>query len=321
MDDIIDPLLPIIDPHHHIWTAAHGKYDYLLPELLADVGSGHNIIQTIYCECKSMFRRDGPEELRPVGETEFLVDVMSRGGAATANLCGGLVMFADLILGTRVQPVLDAHRAAAGNRFKGIRNIAAYVDFPLVRSFVTNPALLAEPAVREGIACLGRNGLVFETFVFHPQLPQVAELAAACSDTTIVLNAFGGPLGVGPYKDRRSEVFAEWRSGMATVAEQPNVSVHIGGFGAKMLGFGFHKRPVPPTIEDFAAAWEPYLHACLEAFGPQRCMLTSNFPEDRSSITYRQIWNVFKYLCRDLTIGEKAMIFSGTSAKLYKLDH
>jgi L-fuconolactonase len=320
MDDIIDPPLPIIDPHHHIWTAAHGKYDYLLPELLADVGSGHNIVQTVYCECKSTFRQGGPEELRPVGETEFVVEAMSRGGAAATNLCGGLVMFADLTLGARVQPVLDAHHAAAGERFKGIRNIAAYVASPLVRSFVANPALLAEPAVREGVACLGRNGLVFETFVFHPQLPQVAELAAACSDTTIVLNAFGGPLGVGPYKDRRGKVFAEWRRGIGSVAEQPNVNVHIGGFGAKMLGFGFHKRPVPPTMEDFVAAWKPYLHTCLEAFGPQRCMLTSNFPEDRSSITYRQVWNVFKYLCRDLAADEKTMIFSGTSAKLYKLD-
>src|ERR1700733_15697516 len=147
MDDIIDPRLPIIDPHQPSWASAPGKSDYLLPELLPDVGSGHNIVQTVYCECKSTFRQGGPEELRPVGETEFVVEAMSRGGAAATNLCGGLVMFADLTLGARVQPVLDAHHAAAGERFKGIRNIAAYVASPLVRSFVANPALLAEPAV------------------------------------------------------------------------------------------------------------------------------------------------------------------------------
>lgn len=319
-DDILDPSLPIVDPHHHVWTAAHGKYDYLLPELLADVRSGHNIVQTIYCECKQSFRQQGPVELRPVGETEFVVGTMAEGGPAAAGLCGGLVLFADLTLGARVQPVLDAHRAVAGTRVKGIRNIAAHVASPLVRSFVPSPTLLAEPALREGVACLGRNLLLFETFVFHPQLSQVAELAAACSDTTIVLNAFGGPLGIGPYQDRRAEVFAEWQAGLREVAQRPNVNIHIGGFGAKMFGFGFHKRPIAPTLEDFAAAWRPYLHACLDTFGPRRCMLTSNFPEDRSSISYRMLWNVFKYLSRDLASGEKAAIFSGTSARLYQLD-
>lgn len=318
-EGVIDPSLPIIDPHHHIWNAAHGKYDYLVPELLADIHSGHRIVQTVYCECKSMFRQDGAVELRPVGETEFVIDSIARGGPKASNLCTGLVMFADLMLGAKVQPVLDAHYAAAGARIKGIRNIAAHDPSPLIRSFVPGAGLLSNATFREGIACLVRNALVFETFVFHPQLGELADLAAAFPEATIVVGGLGGPLGVGPYKGRRQEVFEAWRCGLNGLARHENVYVHIGAFGAKMLGLGLHKREVPPRTQEYAAAWAPYVDVCLEAFGPQRCMLTSNYPEDRSSISYRQLWNVFKTICRDLSSDEKRQIFSETAARVYKL--
>ncbi|MGC4252747.1 MAG: amidohydrolase family protein [Sphingobium sp.] len=310
--------MPIIDPHHHIWTAAHGKYDYMMPELLADVRAGHNIVKTVYCECRQSYRPDGPSELRPVGETEFVIDAVSRGREDRTGLCEGLVMHADLMLGAAVAAVLDAHVAVAGSRLKGIRQIVAHDPSPQVRSFVPRAGLLSEPAFREGVRTLARHGLVFETFVFHGQLAELAALADACPDAAIVVDALGGPLGVGPYKDRRDEVFPQWRRDIAALAERPNVLIHIGGFGAKMFGFGFHKADRPAT-EDFAAAWRPYLESCLAAFGAERCMLTSNFPEDGSSISYRQLWNVFKYLCRDFPAHEKARLFSETSKATYHL--
>ncbi|KWF22786.1 amidohydrolase family protein [Burkholderia pseudomultivorans] len=318
-DDVLDRALPIIDPHHHIWTTAHGKFEYLIPELLADVNTGHNIVQTVYCECKSMFRQDGPVELRPVGETEFVLDAVSKGGPEANSLCTGLVMYADLSLGDAVQSVLDAHREVAGTRLKGIRNIVAHDPSPEVRSFVNQPGLLARPSLREGVACLARNGLVFETFVFHRQLGELAAFASALPDATIVVDGLGGPLGVGPYKGRRHEVFDEWRASIRALARHDNVHIHIGAFGAKMFGLGFHKADTPPTMDQIAAAWSPYFEVCLEAFGPARCMLTSNYPEDRSSISYRQLWNVYKRMATHLSHDERSRIFSETSAQVYDL--
>ncbi|MFT4069155.1 amidohydrolase family protein [Paraburkholderia sp.] len=316
---ILDPGLPIIDAHHHIWNAAHGKFDYLMPDLLADAGSGHNIVDSVYCECKSMFREDGPVELRPVGETEFVLDAIERGGPEATHLFGGLVMYADLMLGAGVQRVIDAHRDIAGDRLKGIRNIAAHDPSPLIRSFVPHAGMLAEPALREGTACLARNGLVFETFVFHPQLDEVAALARAQPELTIIVVGVGGPLGVGPFKGRRQEVFDTWRAALKRLAVQPNVNIQIGAFGAKMMGLGFHTCERRPDTETYAKVWSPYVDACLDAFGPARCMFTSNYPEDRSSISYRQLWNVYKYICRDLSDADRRRVFSGTAANLYKL--
>jgi L-fuconolactonase len=133
------------------------------------------------------------------------------------------------------------------------------------------------------------------------------------------LNAFGGPLGIGPYKGLRQEVFEQWRLAMRALSHHENVYVHISGFGAKMLGFGFHNHESLPSNEQFAAAWRPYLEHCLDTFGPARCMVASNFPEDRSSISYRQIWNVYKHLSSDLSAYERHMLFSGTTAKVYNL--
>ena len=317
-EDIIEPALPIVDPHHHIWTAAHGKYEYMMPELLSDAHSGHTVTQTVYCECKQAFRQDGPAELRPVGETEFVMAAVRAAGPAADGLCAGLVMHTDMLLGSGAAAVLEAHRAAAGNRLKGIRHIVAHDPSPLVRSFA--PAgLLAAPQFRDGVRTLAAHGLVFETFIFHGQLGELAALADACPKAVIVLDAFGGPLGIGPHKGRRAEVFAAWRRDMAELGRRPNMRVQIGGFGARMLGFGFHAHDTPPSTETFAAAWEPYMTACLESFGPARCMLTSNFPEDGSSISYRQLWNVFKHLCRSFSTDEKAMLFSRTATQTYAL--
>ena len=179
--------------------------------------------------------------------------------------------------------------------------------------------MLADKAFREGVACLARHGLLFETYVFHPQLPELAALAADQPDAKIILNAFGGPLGIGPYKGKRQEVFEQWRPAMRALSRHENVYIHISGFGAKMLGFGFHKSETLPSNEQFAAAWRPYVDHCLETFGPGRCMFASNFPEDRSSISFRQVWNVYKHLCSGLSADERGMLFSGTSTKVYDL--
>ncbi|MBF8668354.1 amidohydrolase family protein [Pseudomonas putida] len=317
---IIDAKLPIIDAHHHFWDEAHGKFDYLISDLMSDVRSGHNIVQTVYCECEYGFRQSGPEELRPVGETEYVMSTLAAAGSEAGNLCNGLMMYADMTLGAGVQPVLDAHRAVAGRRFKGIRYIAAHDPSPLVRSFVPEGGVLGLPAVKEAVACLASNGLTFETFVFHPQLEEVARLAAAVPNATIVVSALGGPVTVGPFKGKNREVFENWRASMSELAKQPNVYMQIGGFGAKMYGLGFHSSESKPSTEELASAWQPYFDVCLDAFGASRCLVASNFPQDIAVTSYRQLWNVFKYMSRGLSEQEKLDIFSRTSTKVYSLD-
>jgi L-fuconolactonase len=317
-DCILDPSLPIIDPHHHIWDTAHGQYNYLLSELIEDLSSGHNVVKTIYCECSSKHYVDGPEELRPVGETEFVVDTINHDMAASTGICAGLVMYADLRLGARVEAVLDAHRSLADGRLKGIRNLAAFDPSPRIRSHFPYAGLLVDPSFQEGVACLGRQGLVFETFVFHPQLAEVGALAKAHPQCTIILNAFGGPLGVGPYRGRLDEVFVQWRQAMMELGRQPNVLVQIGAFGSKKFGLSFHREP-NPSRQDVVDRWRPYYEVCLEAFGTSRSMLTSNFPEDRSSVSYREMWNILKLMAKDLSKEERMDLFYRTAAQTYGL--
>src|SRR5713226_5191683 len=124
----LEPELPIIDPHHHLWdTPQRGLY--FLPELLADLGGGHNIVSTVFLECQSMFRAGGPEEMRSVGEVEFVngTAAMSASGAyGKTRICEAIIGWADLMLGARVGEVLQALIAAGGGRFRGTRYGTSY---------------------------------------------------------------------------------------------------------------------------------------------------------------------------------------------------
>ena len=319
-EDIIDPSLPIIDPHHHLWE--RDGQPYFLDELLADTSSGHNIVATVFLQCGWAYRAHGPESLRPVGETEFvrkIADEADRRSTPT-KVCAGIVGFADLTLGDAVDEVLGAHIQAADGRFRGIRHLTAREETFWASIAPPPPArTMGTDAFRRGFARLRPHGLSFDAWLYHTQIPELTALARAFPDTPIVLNHIGGRLGIGGYESRRDEVFADWRANLRDLSSCPNVSIKLGGLGMLLAGFGFHERPRPPSSEELAAAWRPTLEACIEAFGPERSMFESNFPVDKAMFSYPVMWNAFKRVAASSFAAEKAALFHDTAAKFYRL--
>jgi predicted TIM-barrel fold metal-dependent hydrolase len=298
-----------------------------LGDLLADTGTGHRIESTVFIECTACYRADGPSELRPLGETEFVngIAAMSASGAyGGTRVAAGIVGLVDLTLGQRAEEVLAAHMAAAGSRFKGIRHAAAWEDkAPEIHNSHTNPPphLYRDHAkFREGFAVLGRMGLSFDAWLYHPQLADLTALARAFPQQPIVLNHVGGPLGLGWYADKRQEVLDAWRRDIRELATCANVSVKLGGLGMRINGFRFHHRQRPPSSQELAEAWRPYVETAIEAFGPARAMFESNFPVDKISGSYAIYWNAFKRLAAGASKTEKAALFRDTAKRFYRLD-
>ena len=323
-EDILEPDLAIVDPHHHLWD--HKRHRYLLDELRADTGSGHRIVATVFVDCMAFYRADGPPALRPVGETEFangVAAMCASGVYGELRACAGIVGFADLTLGAAVAEVLQAHIAAGGpsGRFKGIRHAGGWDASPMIHNSHTKPSrgLYGETRFREGFAQLAPLGLSFEAWQYHPQLPDVIALARAFPDTTIILNHCGGPLGVGPYAGRTDETFAQWRRHIAELATCPNVTVKLGGLGMRIGPIGHFSLPDPPGSQQVADAWRPWIAACIESFGASRCMFESNFPVDKLSASYAVLWNAFKRLAAGASTDDKADLFSGTARRVYRL--
>jgi predicted TIM-barrel fold metal-dependent hydrolase len=322
-EEILEPGLAICDPHHHLWDFPTSRY--LLPELLADLTSGHDIESTVFVECGSFYRAAGPEPMSYVGETEFVggqAAMAASGRYGPVLACEGIVGRADLGQGASVVEVLEAHVRVGAGRFKGIRHAGAYDPSPDIRRGHTNPppGLYGLPAFREGFARLGELGLSFEAWQYHPQIGEVAALADAFPDTSIVLNHVGGPLGIGPYAGKREAVFAGWRAAILDLARRPNVFVKLGGLGMPICGFGFHRRDPRPGSAELADAWRPYVETCIEAFGPERGMFESNFPVDGASCDYATLWNALKRIAAGASADEKALLFKRTARRFYRLD-
>jgi predicted TIM-barrel fold metal-dependent hydrolase len=320
-EEILEPDLPICDPHHHLWD--HPQSRYLLDELLADTGSGHNVVSTVFVECNSMYRAGGDVAMRPVGETEFVngVAAMSASGQyGDIRACLGIVSYADLMLGVAVGEVLDVHMSV-GDRFKGIRHAAGWDASPEVRNSHTDPIehLYLDPTFREGFAELGRRGLSFDAWLYHPQISELTDLARAFPDTTIVFDHFGGPLGIGPYAGKRAEIFPQWAADVAELARCENVVAKLGGLVMPINGFGLHKQAKPPGSDEIVAATSDYYRHALDCFGPSRCMFESNFPVDKQSCSYPVLWNAFKKLAAGFSDAEKADLFHDTAARAYRL--
>lgn len=321
VEDTLEPELEICDPHHHLGEFPGRRY--LMDELLADIGSGHNVTSTVFVECGAMLRAAGPESMRPVGETEFVngVAAMSASGFyGDARVCAGIVGFANLLMGTEVGEVLDAHMQAS-QRFRGIRHSAAWDQSDEIRRSHADPpqGMLAHPVFREGFAELGKRGLTFDAWMFHPQIPELTDLARAFPDQPIVLNHFGGPLGIGPYADRRAEIFQWWKAALATLAECENVVAKLGGLVMAINGFGFHTADRPPTSEELAAATRDYYLHTIDCFGPSRCMFESNYPADRVSTSYHVLWNSFKRITHGFSDADKAALYHDTATCTYEL--
>ena len=322
VEDILEPARPIVDPHHHLWDQAPR---YLLDELTRDTGAGHNIRATVYVQARQMYRAEGDRDMAPVGETEFangIAAMSASGNYGPMRACAGIVGFADLRLGARVEPVLEAHIAAGGGRFRGIRNSSVWDADETIVTVPYRPQrhLLGDAGFREGFARLGTLGLSFDAWLYFHQIVELADLARAFPDTTVVLDHVGAPIGVGVYAGRRAEVFEAWRTAIRDIARCPNAVVKLGGLGMKVMGFGFETRPRAPGSAELAAAWRPYVETCIEAFGVDRCMFESNFPVDRQSCSYAVLWNAFKRLAAGCSEAEKHALFVGTASRVYRLD-
>jgi predicted TIM-barrel fold metal-dependent hydrolase len=318
----LEPALEIVDPHHHLWD--RNGHRYLLDQLLADTGSGHNITRSVFVECGSMYRADGPAEMKPVGEIEFVngTAAMSASGQfGKSRLCAGIVGHADLRLGDGVTRVLEAEIAAGDGRFRGIRHSVTWDPSEMFSRGRTNSpkAQMADATWRAGFARLAPLNLTFEAWLYHPQLMELADLARAFPQTTIILNHVGGPLGIGPYADKRQETFAAWKAGIAELGKCQNVVVKLGGLGMLFGMFAFNTRETPPSSEELARAYEPYIDTCIAAFGPNRGMFESNFPPDGVSSSYAVLWNAFNLLTVGYSPEDKAKLFSGTAKRVYRL--
>jgi L-fuconolactonase len=321
----LEPEIPICDPHHHFWDfrAEFGPYQrYLLRELATDINSGHNMRSTVFVEARAMYRSDGPEEMRPVGEVEF---VQGLAAASASGLYGptraaaAIVGHANLNLGERVEPVLEALQAASPNRFRGIRHSVTWDPHPDVESTATH-SQLASDSFRTGARILVRMGLSLEGWMYFPQLPELVDFARAVPDLTIVLNHIGGLLRFGPYANRDDEVLATWRSGIAAVADCPNVNIKLGGIGMPRTGFDWCARDVPIGSEELAESMAPLLNYCIEQFGPDRSMFESNFPVDKAAYSYNVMYNAFKRLSKGYSADERAAMFHDTAARVYRID-
>ena len=319
-EEVLEPDLPIVDPHHHFWQRANSTY--LLPDLLADTGAGHNVRATVFVECHAMYRAGGPADLRSLGETEFvngIAAMSASGGYGAMRAATGIVGNVDLRIGDAAKPALEAHVRAAPDRFRGIRNVAAWHPTTTVTSSPSVEGLLTNGQFRRGFAALAPLGLSFDAWLVHTQLGELLDLARAFPQTSIILNHIGGPVGIGPYRGKREEVFGIWKAGILELARCPNLTVKLGGLGMNVMGFGFHEQPAPPTSEQLAVAWKPYIETCIEAFGADRCMFESNFPVDKGSCSYRSLWNAFKRITKAYSATDKGALYAGTALRVYRL--
>jgi predicted TIM-barrel fold metal-dependent hydrolase len=320
-EEILEPDMPIVDPHHHLWDRGAR---YLIEELTADIREGHNILATVFVQCDSMYRASGDPALRPIGETEFVNGEAAKGASGIygpTKVCAGIVSFVDFFLGAEVDRVLEMHLARGGDRFKGVRYCSVWDADQTIKSTPMDfpRYMLLDEKFRAGFARLKRYGMSFDSWLYHTQIPDLADLARAFPETPIILDHIGAPLGIGVYAGRGKEVFADWKKNLRDIARCENVTVKIGGLGMHVFGFGYDHAPEPVSSETLAETWRPFVETTVEAFGPKRCMFESNFPVDKRSCSYHVLWNAFKRLAAKYSADEKADLFKDTAIRVYRL--
>lgn len=316
IEDVVDPDTPVVDPHHHLWPP-EGGLPYGLDDLLVDLGDGHHVAATVFVECGAAYRRSDPDPMAPVGETQFVANAADQPGG---EVIAGIVARADLRLDA-LDDVLNAHEAAAGGRFRGIRHHLACADDPESYRIpgAAEPGLGADPAFRRGVRRLGERGLTFDAWLYHFQLDDLIDLVRDCSGTTVILDHFGTPVGVGRWAGRRDEVWEGWRARMATLAECDNVVVKLGGLAMPDNGYGWDTAARPPSSAEMIRAQGDWYRATIDLFGPDRCMFESNFPVDRWSLSYRTVWNAFKTIASEYSADEAADMLGGTARRVYSI--
>jgi L-fuconolactonase len=346
IEPILDPDLPIVDSHHHLWFMPEStlaamearnsisarslapvfrrRARYLFDEYMADVASGHNIRASVFVDARTLYRASGPEAFKSVGEVEFVngVAAMSASGVfGEVKVCAGIVGGVDLRLGDAVEEVLAAHIRAGGSRYRGVRSPVVHdEDATILGAGVGVPHVLLDAEFRRGFAKLRQFDLSFEAWVLEPQLSDVIELARTFPETQIILNHVGAPVGVGQYRGQREQRFSIWRERIRTLAQCPNVTVKLGGLGIPFGAFKSYLASPPFNSQQLAEEWKPYIETCIEAFGAQRCMFESNFPVDSAACSYAVLWNAFKRIVAGTSTHEKTALFSGTASRVYRLD-
>lgn len=316
IEEPIDPGLPIVDAHHHLWNRP--DLPYLVEDMKQDIEGGHRIEATVFAQCRTMYRTSGPEALRPVGETEFAAGVARATGG---RICTGIICHADLLLGDAVATVLEEHLKVGDGRVCGVRHSTVWSPDPEVlnKELGTREGMLDDPQFDAGMRQLTALGLTYDALVYHPQLDDLTRFAKRHPRTRIVLNHVGGPIGIGFYAGRREEVFATWRKAMTELAKCDNVLVKLGGMAMRLSGLDFHKRPIAPSSEDLSVAFRPWVETCIELFGTRRCMFQSNFPVDKASCSYTTLWNAFKRLTAAASQDERKALFFENAVSCYEL--
>ena len=339
----LEPDLPIVDPHHHLWdlrpllpSFPEPRHDFLetltgaayytFDELHDDTHSGHNIVGTVFMECGAFYDASRGDALKSVGEVEFVNGVAAQGASGlygSYRPCAAIVGHADLTLGDAVRPVIEALVAAGNGRFKGIRHTAAWdADADVLGPpFHAAEGLYRSDAFRNGFAAYGDYGLTFDAWLLEPQLGDVLDLARAFPDQTIILDHCGTPLNIASYRGKLNANFERWSKTIRQIAECPNVSVKLGGLAMAFCGMPEKSPGHDCGSEELAEQWRPYIETCIEAFGTDRAMFESNYPVDRWGASYAVLWNTFKRLAAGASAEEKQALFAGTAARVYGIEH
>ena len=322
-EEIIDPQLPIIDPHHHLWNGDNqlaGSFPYLIENLNEDTFSGHNIVGTIFMECAQGYYSDGEEKYKPVGETEFVVNLMkaSKKLPKTTNIIG-IIGYADLMLGGEVKDVLDKHLLKGEGFFKGIRHAAGWDKNAEIHNSHSNPIenIYFNKSFREGAEELIKLNLTFDAWHYHHQIKDLSNFAIKYPELTIIHDHFGGPLGVGPYEGKRVEIFKKWKDDISLLSESKNVYAKLGGLAMPVNGWNFHKQNKPASSDQILDMHHEYYLHTINCFGVERCMFESNFPVDRRSVSYHILWNAFKKMVLDYSDEDKNKLFFQNAKDIY----
>jgi L-fuconolactonase len=319
-EQALEPDLPIIDAHHHIWDPPGARY--LFEHYLADIQSGHRITASVFIECHSMYRVDGPEELRPLGETEFAAGVAARSASGIygdARLCSAIIAHGDFSHGDRFGELIDAHLAASGGRLRGFRGRVSSDPDPEINKWQTPPGVLNQPSSLQAMTAMSDRDMSLDVWAYQFQHGDLIQTCCRLPGLQMVINHAAGIMGCGPYHGRRSELFDAWSNGVRRLASYPSIVLKFSGMGMRFAGFDYHQLPAPPTSRQLAEDWRPYFDVCLEAFGPDRIMFASNFPADKGSYSFAAVWNAFKILAAGLSETEKQALFSRTASRVYKL--
>jgi len=316
-EEVIEPEIPIVDSHHHFFDRDHLFFnqldgEYMLDELLEDI-DGNNVVKTVFVDAHTGYRKDGPEDMRPVGETELVQGItMESTQRGMPGIAAGIVSWADLSLGDRVAPILEAHIMAGKGRFRGIRQM--YV--PIGEQKVTPNNIIVDTNLREAFVHIKKYNLVFDTVVNFNQMTELAEMVRVFSDTTFVLNHIGFPPVTDINASEQAEVIDIWKNNLTLLTSCKNLFIKVGGFAK---GSAWQKRSAPAGSEELAKAATPWVNWLIEKFGTGRCMFESNFPVDRMAFSYNVVWNAYKRMTRDFSHNERLALFHDTAVKAYRL--